>query len=63
MAIETYANAVIKVYYTEAQALAGGATNMLQMETSTGEVSRTENPGSADNDFNFFLYREYWYRM
>ncbi len=63
MAIETYANAVIKVYYTEAQALAGGATNMLQMETSTGEVSRTENPGSADNDFNFFLYREYWYRF
>tara|TARA_R110002020_G_scaffold260528_3_gene474790 strand:+ start:4840 stop:7290 length:2451 start_codon:yes stop_codon:yes gene_type:complete len=63
MAIETYANAVIKVYYTEAQALAGGATNMLQMDTSSGEVSRTENPGSADNDFNFFLYREYWYRF
>jgi len=63
MALEQHTNAVIKVYYTEAQALTGGTTNMLEMDTVTGEVSRTINPGSADNDFNFFIYREYWYRF
>ncbi len=63
MALEQHTDAVMKVYYTEADALAGGTTNMLEMDTATGEVSRTSNPGSADKDFNFFIYREYWYRF
>ena len=54
MVLEQHIDAAIKVYYTEDDAIAGGTTNMLEMDTATGEVSRTQNPGSSDKDFNFF---------
>ena len=63
MAVETHIDAIIKVYYTEASAIAGGTTNMLPMDTATGEVSRTENATSSAVGFNYFTYREYWYRV
>jgi|TARA_Y100000034_G_scaffold41682_1_gene51215 hypothetical protein len=63
MAIESHIDTVIKVYYTEEAAIAGGTANMLPMDTATGAVSRTQSPSSNAAGFNYFIYREYWYRV
>ena len=63
MAIEVYEDAVIKVYATEAAAKTGGSTNMLQMDTASGEVSIKASPTTANAWFNYYIFREFWYRF
>ena len=60
--VDPYYDTIITVYKTKADALEGDRTKALDYVKATGETSR-EVGASADPGYNYFIFKEFWYRV
>ena len=54
---------IIRVYNSEANAIAGGATGMISSATVDSNAGAIHNGDSSANSFPFFIYEKFYYRI